>query len=79
MNKMKLHAKLIDLGVVDENAKVSVEEIVEHQVVYINVVNSLDCFQSYYYSYNKLTFIKGEEIQPQDVERMKTIDLEDFE
>lgn len=79
MNQMKLKARLIDLGVAEDEDVIVIKERKEHNAVYINILSSLDIFRSYYYRWDKLTFIRGEDITPRDVEIMSKLDLEEFE
>lgn len=79
MNQMKLKARLIDLGVAEEESTIIIQERNEHETIYINILGSLDLFQSFYYNYGKLIFIRGENITPRDVEIMSKLDLEEFE
>lgn len=79
MNKMKLHAKLIDMGVVEESDVVVIKEstILIHSH-YITVVSCLNEVASYIYQNNELVMIEGS-ANLSNVLRMKDLDLEEFE
>jgi len=79
MNKMKLHAKLIDMGVVEENDVVVIKETKGYYPsVYITVVTGLNKVASYTYQDNELVIIEGS-VHLSNVLRMKDLDLEEFE
>jgi len=79
MNKMKLHAKLIDMGVVEENDVVVIKETNNiRPSYYITVVSCLNQVASYIYQDNKLVIIEGS-VNLNNILRMKDLDLEEFE
>ena len=79
MNKMKLHAKLIDMGVADENDVVVIKESPsDYPSHYITVVSSLNSVASYIYQNNELVIVGGE-AHLTDILRMKDLNMEDFE
>ena len=79
MNKMKLHAHLIDIGVVDENDVVVIKESPSNYPShYITIVSGLNSVASYNYQNNELVIVEGE-AHLTDILKMKDLILEEFE
>lgn len=81
MNKLKLHAKLIDLGVVDsETDLVVIKEAGtgDFKSVYVTVVSGLGDVIVYIFQNNKFVMLEGK-AHVSDIERLKDLDLEEFE
>jgi len=83
MNKMKLHAKLIDLGVVEEEQDTVIikesQPIGELKSTYIIVISGLGNVATYIFHNNKLVMIEGNNIHVSDIDKLKKLDLEEFE
>lgn len=79
MNKMKLHATLLDMGVVEENDTVVIKvSPSDYPSVYITVVSGLSSVASYNFQNNELVIIEGQ-AHLTDILRMKDLNLEEFE
>jgi hypothetical protein len=83
MNKLKLQAKLIDLGVLEEDdtIRIEVSDFLAGLVggVYITIISGLANIQSYYYSDNRLAIVEGNSVHISDIDIMRNLDLEEFE
>ena len=79
MNKMKLHATLLDMGVVEENDTVVIKvSPSDYPSVYITIVSGLNNVSSYIFQNNELVIIEGK-AHLTDILRMKDLNLEEFE
>ena len=79
MNKMKLHAHLIDIGVVDENDVVVIKDSPSvYPSHYITIISGLNSVASYNYQNNELVIVEGE-AHISDILKMKDLNMEDFE
>lgn len=76
MNKLKLQAKLIDIGVVEEDDVVVIKQSGSN--VYITVVNGLNSVASYIFQNNELVIVEGNSIHINDILRMRELDLIEF-
>ena len=80
MNKMKLHATLLDMGVVEENDTVVIKvSPSDYPSVYITIVGGLNDVASYNFQNNKLVIIEGNNVHLTDILKMKDLNLEEFE
>ena len=75
MNKLKLQAKLIDMGVVEEDDVVVIKQ--SGSSVYITVVNGLNSVASYIFQNNELVIVEGNSVHINDILRMKELDLDE--
>jgi hypothetical protein len=79
MNKLKLQAKLIDLGVLSEDDTIRIEVSTLAGTVHITIITDMSDTMTFSYHDNKLTYMSGSSLYIADVEKMKTLDLEEFE
>jgi len=79
VNKMKLHAHLIDIGVVGENDVVVIKDAPDiYPSHYITIISGLNSVASYNYQNNELVIVEGE-AHISDILKMKDLNMEDFE
>ena len=76
MNKVKLHAHLIDIFAVEEDDTVIIQQSDDKRFTDIVIIG--DEISKFQYVENKLTFCEGK-VYTKDYEKMATIDLEEFE
>lgn len=76
MNKIKLLAKLEEIGVIDDT---DVVEIKGHEhYMRVSIISSSDEYSSYQWSNGKLTFVYGECYIP-TIEKLMKLEVNDFE
>ena len=76
MNKVKLHAHLIDIFAVGEDDTVIIQQSNDKRFTDIIIIN--DEISKFQYVGNKLTFCEGK-VYVRDYEKMAMLDLEEFE
>ena len=76
MNKIKLHAHLIDIFAVSENDTVIIQQTEDKRFTDIVVIG--DEISKFQFVDNKLTFCEGK-VYVRDYEKMAMLDLEVFE
>ena len=76
MNKVKLHAHLIDIFAVEEDDTVIIQQSDDKRFTDIVIIG--DEISKFQYVGNELTFCEGK-VYAKDYEKMATLDLEEFE
>lgn len=75
MNKLKLQAKLIDMGVVEEESVVVIKEA--NGSLYVTVVSGLSNTVTYIWMNGVLTLIEGY-CHVSNIEKLKELEVEKF-
>lgn len=76
MNKLKLQAKLIDMGIIEENNVVVIKESCGS--LYVTVVSGLSDTVTYIWMNGVLTLIDGY-CHVSNIEKLKELEVEKFE
>lgn len=76
MNKLKLQAELLDLGVISEEDIVYIKE--SSNGLYITVISGLNNVASYIFQDNELVIVEGNNIHVNDILKMKELDLNEI-